>query len=336
MSETQVIALCSAVAVLIVSILAANLLRATDRAWGALIVGVPLIGLLAVPRDLWGGETRWLIGGGLLAALLVFSLASSVLTALRWLAAVALVSSGAFFAWLALPVVLIGYAVGALFGIGFAAVRMRSLRLATSIRHDGTPRRVSLGGTTRGPVVPPPPGAELAEAVWWAAQVGQDELTSGRLVLDSPSGKVVVDGAEQTFDFRVDHWRQVDYTSELELYVALGLSEQEARAKVDKKYTGLGSEARAKEETTAKSYTVHWLPADQPVYVIGVPDWEQLAEDGGYRDSPWVPVFRKTTTRPHLVDRPIQQARRDAWFDVFAWTLVALASAAIFALFVLR
>jgi len=320
-ANAQLTVVGAAVVVLAFVVIYARAIESSARAWVAVVLAFPVLGLVALPRDLIASPwTSFLILFA--AAALLLALASKV-SAFAYAAWPIVVAAGLMFIWLLYDVVFILVAVGGLMMATAARLRIRRLRLAESMVPGGVQRKVAIGGTVRGRTVEPPPGVKVDDnAAWWVTSIGDDLFVSGDLILEAEEGPVLVEGSELTYDFKASRQVWAQHADERALRVEFGMTEEEAQRRVS------WAQTASEDPNTEVSYSTHWLAKGEAVHVVGVPDWDRgPAELGGYRDAPTIPVFRNVSSRPHLVDRPIRQARNEARFDAVAWTVFAVATA---------
>lgn len=225
--------------------------------------------------------------------------------------------------------------------------RLAPLQRAERIA-PGDQRYTAMAGRVVGEPIEPPPGVELeGQPVWWRAVIEDTIYAPEALRLRTEHGIAVIDGEKASVDLEPEH-SELQTTDDvhgaaralevlgMRAWARKGETKGDAEPKPDPK---ADAKANAKADADADaqpanaepapaketgSYTIHWFPADAEIFVLGVPEWERAAPGtSGYRDAPIEPVFRARTGRLHLVDRPIAQARADARFDVFAWTVAA-------------
>ncbi len=306
----------------------ARVLGLDDRGRGALRMGGIALVFLAVPR---GSLPQPVISVGIaVAAIVLFYLLGAWVPWLRGLAAVVAISTGVVLIWLFFSLALVVLCVIGAVVVCHAYIRIRRLRLSDELSPDGVQRRVAIGGVVSDRTVAPPPGkSTLDKLAWWHANVGAGGYVSGDLVLETRDGPIIVQGAGLSFDFDPPHTTYPKHTSERAVVAELGAGDS---AEPTTKQTVAAPTKPGEKTGELFSYQVRWLPPGASVHVIGVPDWDRGPPGfGGYRDAPLVPVFRKLSTTPHLVDRPLLRARREAYYDVIAFAIVAASSAAIIA-----
>lgn len=79
--------------------------------------------------------------------------------------------------------------------------------------------------------------------------------------------------------------------------------------------------------------TISHIKPGASVFVKGVPVWEASREGGGYRDSPYVPVFRASESNP-LSFKPgtLDQLKRNIMYSIVMWGAWAIPCAGIAAI----
>ena len=300
---------------LMIGLLAAFLLliAVTPVSWRGWVDWIPLviIGLVIIAgnyRNLGVKET--MIIGAVLAAV------AGVTAVMR-----ALIPGGVF------SIVLGGLGLLSIVPIAISATNLARMRRATTLVRGAVAKRVGIGGTVVGESVISPPLHAL-DVPWWTATICQGVIvTRGELRIETSLGPVIIETDGATLDFSTDHYKHVSYD---DLRTLVDQLDDEA-AKKAAAVTLLpdGSERR---DFTGQML-LHWLPKGADAYVVGTPEWERaVPELATYRDTPWVPVFRASGRKLHIADRPGDQARRDAWVDMAAWSACAAACAVILTL----
>lgn len=320
------------VLVLALAVLARGL-RAEGRTPAVLLFGMVMLGIAAVPRDLFDNTLS--VAGVLAAATAGALLLTAFVDAMVAVAVIIGVVTTLFLAWWLYALLLVMAVVGALIGLGYAIVRVRRARLGRVAGPQGARGKVLMGGKVVGPEVAPPPGLEHRDdLVWWAAVLPENDkaFVSGDLMLQREHSAIIVRGAALTFDFRIANTEFPHYTDLAALYVGLGMDEDEARREVSRQYELAKPPVPEDQRNADQTYRVYCVREGTEVSVIGTPEWERGPKSGVYRDAPVVPVFHDNhLAPPHLLDRPLVQARREAWYDAVAWAVTGSACAAALA-----
>lgn len=283
-------------------VLVGRALDAKSPTWGNVVTLIALALVVWVPRGARDVVLAIPVG-------LVFSIAFGVVTGaivgVAFYAGAQYLPGGASVALLAI------IAIAALFQVRATYLLLRRRARARKLVPGERPiAEVAIGGRAIAKKLVECPGSGREVVAWWAV-VGDLWTSDETIHLDTDAGPAMVGPAGCKLDFDDD--RKTIYSGS--------------------KVADVARELGAKKLGDDDTIEVSWLEPDDQLYVVGRPSWEASPIGGGYRDAPFVPLFRSADKQTVYlsIGTPIE-VRRSSIYRLALWLGWGTACAAIAAL----